>query len=163
MQETLLTPLHSLEEGVKRERASCLEGAGCRGIGRLFLVIRQRGWKGNTFEQPLETRTFQPRSLWPEDLEHGTCPRWRDQNGEGVRGPQDGLPPPRAGLCLPLWGLGRHGVPAALPPWAVWVQFFPSAPETDPALVCHPGLRMAGAISKKHFLKMRNCKCAESR
>ena len=46
--------------------------------------------------------------------------------------------------------------------WAVWVQLFPSAPETDPDLVFHPGVRMAGAVSKKPFLKVHNSKCAES-
>lgn len=69
-------------------------------------------------------------------LAPGGGTRVGERSGEGVRGPQNGLPAPRAGLCLPLWGLGSHGVPAALPLWAVWVQRFPSAPETDPALVC---------------------------
>ena len=77
-------------------------------------------------------------------------------------GPQDRLPATFAGLRLPLWGVGSHGVPAALPLRAVRVQLFPSAPETNPALVFHPGVRMAGAISKKHLLKRHSCRCAES-
>ena len=130
--------------------------------------LDEAGGRSDTFEQPLERKTPSSPSCCGQRTWNvvpapggGTRPG-EDRSGEGIRGPQDRLPATFAGLRLPLWGVGSHGVPAALPLWAVRVQLFPSAPETNPALVFHPGVRMAGAISKKHLLKRHSCRCAES-
>ena len=126
------------------------------------------GGRSDTFEQPLERKTpSSPSCCGQRTWNMVPAPRWRDQtwgrqeSGKGS-GAHRTVCQPHVQACLPLWGVGSHGVPAALALWAVWVQLFPSAPETDPDLVFHPGVRMAGAVSKKPFLKVHNSKCAES-